>query len=309
EQSVERVHGGTQPAIVYIGDGIATSGEIGGDAIAERLRWTLAGSPARLFTVAVGREVDEALLQKLARVGGGRSLRVEDPSEAVVRALELSGALKTPTLTNLVVNAGEGLDDVFASAEGKLSRGEELTILARTHYDLPKSVTISWSFAGQDYSREYDVVRDNEGVVLTRLVPRLWASAYVQQLLTDSRGPEAVRGKVLTLGIEYGLMTPFTSFLALESESAYRRAGLARRRRDFPVLSADASWSQAGRELDSAGFEASSPTILSLIGAAASAPFGCVPAPADRSGPRTQQAQEQAPARPREQARAQTRGP
>ncbi|HLT37456.1 MAG TPA: VIT domain-containing protein, partial [Enhygromyxa sp.] len=216
EQSVERVHGGTQPAIVYIGDGIATSGEIGGDAIAERLRWTLAGSPARLFTVAVGREVDEALLQKLARVGGGRSLRVEDPSEAVVRALELSGALKTPTLTNLVVNAGEGLDDVFASAEGKLSRGEELTILARTHYDLPKSVTISWSFAGQDYSREYDVVRDNEGVVLTRLVPRLWASAYVQQLLTDSRGPEAVRGKILTLGIEYGLMTPFTSFLALE---------------------------------------------------------------------------------------------
>src|SRR5690606_22556724 len=123
EQSIERVHGRTQPAIVYIGDGVATSGQIGGEAIAERLRWTLAGSPARLFTVAVGREVDDALLTTLARIGGGRSLRVEDPNDAVIRALELSGALKTPTLTNLAIDAGEGLDDVFASAEGKLSRG------------------------------------------------------------------------------------------------------------------------------------------------------------------------------------------
>ncbi|MFO7564177.1 MAG: VIT domain-containing protein [Enhygromyxa sp.] len=306
EQSIERLHGRTQPAIVYIGDGVATSGQISGEAIAERLRWTLAGSPARLFTVAIGREVDEALLTKLARVGGGRSLRVEDPSEAVVRALELSGALKTPTLTNLAVDAGEGLDDLFASAEGKLSRGEELTILARTHYELPKTVKISFSFAGQDYTREYPVAHDKQGVVLTRLVPRLWASAYVQQLLTDGRGPEAVRGKILTLGIEYGLMTPFTSFLALESEAAYRRAGIERRRRDFPVLTADASgWSAVEREPDP--LSEASPTILSLIGAAASAPFGCVVAPEDRSRPRT--TVEQAPARSRSEARAQTRGP
>lgn len=306
EQSIERVHGRTQPAIVYIGDGVATSGEVGGGKIAERLSWTLAGSPARLFTVAVGREVDQALLAQLARIGGGRSLRVEDPSEAVVRALELSGALKTPTLTNLTVNLGEALDDRFQSAEGKLSRGEQLTILARTHHELPKTAKISFSFAGEDYTREYELVRDQHSTVLTRLVPRLWANAYVQQLLLDSRGPEAVRGKVLTLGIEYGLMTPFTSFLALESDAAYQRAGIERRSRDFPVLTADASMLQA--ELDAIEPERS-PTMLSMIGAAASAPFGCVAAPPDdRRAPAVQREVDR-PARQRTEGRAQTRGP
>jgi Ca-activated chloride channel family protein len=269
ERSLERVHGLEQPAIVYIGDGLATAGEIDGQALSERLRRTLAGSRARLFTVAVGREVDEALLTKLARAGGGQSLRVAESGEAVLRALELSGALKTPTLTDVSVDIGEGLDDVFVSSEGKLSRGEELRLLARTHHDLPEKVTISYRFAGETYERTYEVERE-KSKLLTRVVPRLWARAYIDDLLTDARGPEAVRGKVLTLGIEYGLMTPFSSFLALENEQAYRRAGITRRSRAFPILTDAASMSSfAQPEHDS------SPTILSMLGAAATAPWGC----------------------------------
>jgi Ca-activated chloride channel family protein len=275
EQSLERVHGLEQPAIVYIGDGIATSGEIDGQALAERLRRTLAGSRARLFTVAVGREVDEALLTKLARAGGGESLRVAESSEAVMRALELSGALKTPTLTDVSIDIGEGLDDVFLSSEGKLSRGEELRLLARTHHELPKTVTVRYRFAGQSYETPYEVERD-KSVLLSRVVPRLWAQAYIDDLLTDTRGPEAVRGKVLTLGIEYGLMTPFSSFLALENESAYRRAGIERRSRAFPILT-DGSFTP----IEPSDSESGSPTVLSMLGAALSAPFGCMPGPAD----------------------------
>jgi Ca-activated chloride channel family protein len=280
EQSLERVHGLEQPAIVYVGDGIATSGEVDGQALADSLRQTLAGSRARLFTVAVGREVNEALLTKLARAGGGQSLRVAEPREAVMRALELSGALKTPTLTEVHVDAGEGLDEVFTNHEGKLSRGEELRILARTHHELPETIKISYRFGGESYEREYEVARQ-KSVVLSRLVPRLWARAYVDDLLTDSRGPEAVRGKVLTLGLEYGLMTPFSSFLALESEAAYRRSGIERRARKFPILT-DAAHSRLEPIVD----DSRPPTVLSMIGAAASAPFGCMPGPVEgnRSG-------------------------
>ena len=53
--------------------------------------------------------------------------------------------------------------------------------------------------------------------MLDQIVPRLWAHAFVERLLGDSRGVEAVRGKILPLGLEYGMMTPFTSFLALDS--------------------------------------------------------------------------------------------
>src|SRR5690606_7280412 len=140
EQALARVHGLEQPAVVYIGDGLATSGERAGDALAERLRRSMTGSRARLFTVGVGSEIDPAMLGRLARVGGGESLRVDAPEQAVVRALELSGALKTPTITDLEVAVGEGLDDVFLSSGAKLSRGQEMVLLARTHHDLPATI-------------------------------------------------------------------------------------------------------------------------------------------------------------------------
>jgi hypothetical protein len=53
----------------------------------------------------------------------------------------------------------------------------------------------------------------------------------VDRLLGDPRGPDVVRGKILSLGLEYGLMTPYTSYLALDSEAAYARMGIQRRSR------------------------------------------------------------------------------
>lgn len=267
EQALTRVHGREQPAVVYIGDGLATSGERGGDALAERLRRSMTGSRARLFTVGVGAEVDDAMLGQLARVGGGESLRVDAPEQAVVRALELSGALKTPTITDLEVELGEGLDDLFISTGGKLSRGQEMVVLARTHHDLPDSITVKGRLAGGSFEKKYPLVRDKG--VLDQIVPRLWAHAFVERLLGDSRGVEAVRGKILSLGLEYGMMTPFTSFLSLDSESAFAAQGIQRRMRSFGgvKLTADSAWTR--------GVETRPVGLIAMFSAAASAPFGC----------------------------------
>ncbi len=270
EASLERVHGLEQPAIVYVGDGIATSGERSGEGLSERLRRSLTGSHARLFTVGVGTEIDEPLLTTLAREGGGDFLRVEDPAHAVMRALQLSGRLKTPTVTDLRIELGDGLDDVFVSHAGKLSRGEELTMLARTHHDLPPEVKIKGTLRGEPFERSYPVSIEHD--VVDEIVPRLWAVTYVERLLSDTRGLTAVRGKVLSLGLEYGLMTPFTSFLALESEAAYAQMGVERRTRRFPGprLTADAAWGRLGETE-----RAHDGTILGMMLAAATAPMGC----------------------------------
>jgi len=269
ELALEHVHGLEQPAVVYVGDGMATSGERSGDALAERLRRSMTGSRARLFTVGVGQEVDERLLGALARVGGGMGLRVEGPEQAIVRALELSGALKTPTITDLELELGEGLDDVFYSATGKLSRGQELVVLARTHHDLPDEVTVHGRLGGEAFERTHELERVTG--VTEELVPRLWAGAYVERLLGDTRGPEAVRGKILSLGLEYGLMTPHTSFLALENEQAYASNGVGRRARRFGAvrLTADA------RHLVDERPTKRDRDAVEIIGAILSAPMGC----------------------------------
>jgi Ca-activated chloride channel family protein len=276
ERALQRVHAAEQPAIVYIGDGLATSGERSADGLAERLRRTLTGSRARLFTIGVGAQVDDRLLTRLAQVGGGQSLRVEAPEQAVVRALELSGAIKTPTITDLEIELGHGLDDRFDNATGKLARGEELVVLARTHHDMPLQVTIRGRLAGED--REWTYELEREKAVLDRVVPKLWAAAQVERLLGDGRGPDAVRGKILSLGLEYGLMTPFSSFLALESESAYARQGVQRRDRpwDFKLLAQVLPHEQSFVERrEPRGIVDVEPSAGELLVGALTAPLGC----------------------------------
>jgi tetratricopeptide (TPR) repeat protein len=75
-----------------------------------------------------------------------------------------------------------------------------------------------------------------------------------------------VRGKILSLGLEYGLMTPFTSLLALESEQAYASMGIKRRKRPLTDLRliADASSHEKGQD-----------GVLVGLLAALSSPLGC----------------------------------
>jgi len=225
--ALARLHGAEQPAVIYIGDGIATSGEIGGQRLQEILRRSLATSRARLFTVAVGGEANYGFLDALAHAGGGRSLRVGSAEEAGSRALELVAALKTPTVTDFELDAGAGLDEVFTSADGKVSWGGELMLLARSHHELPSTVKVKGRLGGQTFEKSYSVSEEKESVAA--LVPRFWAAASMNKILGEAGGADEQRGTLVKLGLDYGLMTPFTSFLALESEQAYAAQGITRK--------------------------------------------------------------------------------
>ena len=226
--SLSRLHGTEQPAVIYVGDGIATSGEMTGEALVERLRRALSTSRARLFTVGIGTEADHALLGELARAGGGTSFAVERTEQTTARALEVAASVKVPTLTDVEIDLGAGLDEPFISSSGRVSQGAELVVLARTHHPIPPRVKVRGRLAGEAFEREYDVKRDDG--VIGPFVPKLWAAEHVRRLLGTARGPDAERGRIVSLGLEYGLMTPFTSILALESDEAYAQMGIERRR-------------------------------------------------------------------------------
>jgi tetratricopeptide (TPR) repeat protein len=223
-----RVHGKEQPAVIYIGDGLPTSGEILGDKLAERLRRALSTSRARFFTVGVGAEANHALLRELSRAGGGQAFRIDDAAGSTSEVLRLASAIKTPTITDLSIDLGAGLDEPMLTATGKVSRGEEVVLLARTHHALPEKATVKGVLAGKPYAREYRIELD--AGIGAALVPRLWAAEKIRRLLGEATDPDEHRGKVVELGVDYGLVTPFTSILALDSEQAYQQQGIKRRR-------------------------------------------------------------------------------
>ncbi|XXX74798.1 VIT domain-containing protein [Sorangium sp. So ce134] len=228
ESALGRVHGKEQPAVIYIGDGLATSGEVTGARLAERLRRSLTGSRARFFTVGVGENANHALLRELARAGGGQAFRIDEVEGSTSEVLRLAGAIKTATITDLSIDLGAGLDEPMLTASGKVSRGEEVVLLARTHHALPAKAIVKGRLAGKEYAREHPIELDRG--VGAALVPRFWAAEKMRRLLADGDDIEAHRGKVVELGLDYGLITPFTSTLALESEQAYLNQGIRRRR-------------------------------------------------------------------------------
>jgi len=227
EPALERLHGTEQPAVVYVGDGAPTSGETTASGLADRLRRSLTGSRARLFGVGVGSDARHELLSLLTREGGGQYFRVDEADQTTGQALRLASAIKAQTITDVDVDLGAGLDQPFYSTTGKLSRGEELVLLARTHHPLPEKVRIRGRVNGADFKDEYPL--KVESSVTTALVPRLWAAEYVRRLLGSSAGTDDGRSQILSLGIEYGLVTPYSSILALDSESAYANQGIPRR--------------------------------------------------------------------------------
>ncbi|APR78494.1 Hypothetical protein A7982_03841 [Minicystis rosea] len=223
-----RVHGKDQPAVIYIGDGLPTSGEIAGEKLIERLRRSLSTSRARFFGVAVGADANHALLRELSRAGGGQMFRIDDNEGASAEVLRLASAVKTPTITDLSIDLGAGLDEPMITATGKVSRGEDVVLLARTHHVLPERAVVKGRLGGREFEKVYPLV--SEPGVGASLVPRLWAAEKIRRLLGQAADPDDQRGKIVELGIDYGLVTPFTSILALESEQAYAQQGIRRRR-------------------------------------------------------------------------------
>jgi tetratricopeptide (TPR) repeat protein len=227
DAALGRVHGKEQPAVIYIGDGFATSGEVGADKLVERLRRSLSVSRARFFSVATGAGANHALLHELAREGGGQAFRIDDSGGEAAEVLRLVSAIKTPTITDLTIDLGAGLDEPMLTQTGKVSRGEEVMLLARTHHPLPEIATVKGRLGGKEFARPYRIELDT-GIGTTQ-IPRLWAAEKIQRLLGSSTTPDEHRGKVVELGLDYGLVTPFTSVLALESEQAYQQQGIRRR--------------------------------------------------------------------------------
>ncbi|HEY8073634.1 MAG TPA: VIT and VWA domain-containing protein, partial [Labilithrix sp.] len=226
EPALARLHGKEQAAVVYVGDGAPTSGETGSEALLERLRRSLTGSRARFFAIGTGSDAHHELLAQLARAGGGQYVRIDEPGQTTGQALRLTSALKTSAITDLGIDIGAGLDQPLYSASGKLSRGEELVLLARTHHPLPDKIKVHGRVGGKDYDQSYDVKVDTTSQTAS-LVPRLWAAEYARRLMGSNA--EENRGQILQLGVEYGLITPFTSSIALDSEGAYARQGIPRR--------------------------------------------------------------------------------
>ena len=206
--------------VLFITDGLPSIGEQMPDRIAAA---AAAGrGERRIFTVGIGHDVNTYLLDRLAAEGRGSAEYVA-PGASVETALgTLAGKIRHPALLDLRIDrAPVDLVELAPARLPDLFAGEELVVFGRYRRNGSGTVEISGERNGR---RERFAVTGSFGMHQqdNDFIPRLWASRRIGDLTRQIRlegGSPALIDQVRDLGLRYGILTEYTSYLVQEPEA------------------------------------------------------------------------------------------
>ncbi len=219
--------------LVFMTDGLPTVDETNVPRIIDNVR--KATRPGvRLFTFGVGYDVNTALLDKLAAENGGVADYVEPKEDLEVKVSNFFSKVNYPVLTDLQLDMGGAQTDlIYPRGIPDVFRGSQVTIIGRysNESDL-KAVTLKLSgkSGGAVRSYTYSNLSFPLRTESNDYLPRLWATRRVGWLMEQIRSngeQKELRDEIVDLGTRYGIVTPYTSYLALESGEVSRRANLS----------------------------------------------------------------------------------
>jgi TonB family protein len=205
-------------AVLYVGDGKPTVGELSVKSLRERL--SSLPQPLRLYAVGVGDDANLDLLSSLSDASAGQAFRVGDRKSAAETALRVVTHLGRPAVSKLQVAVGSSLDRVYPRETVAVRAGEPLLILARLKKRLPQSITVEGVELGQAFVRTYRL--EGHNLDNTSDLRLRWSQARLGQLLESGATVE----EVAELGVRQNLITPYTSYYVPSEEevSALERA-------------------------------------------------------------------------------------
>ena len=212
--------------LVFMTDGLPTVGETNVARIVENSRRSRVEG-VRLFTFGVGYDVNTELLDKLAAENGGVAEYVEPREDLEVKVSNFFTKINHPVLTNLALDmGGVEADLVYPRELPDIFRGGQVTLVGR-YRNAADLRGVNLRLTGRTGSRERTFVYESLSFPLDEgrhdFLPRLWATRRVgwlmEQVRTNGEAQE-LRDEIVDLGTRYGIVTPYTSYLALEDGMA-----------------------------------------------------------------------------------------
>jgi len=214
--------------VVLVTDGKPTVGERDAGRILERIAEANRGR-ARVFTFGVGKNLDVGLLDRIAEATGGVRDYVAEHERIDAMTARLFHKIDRPVITDVSLEFGPGIEQVYPRRVGDLYDGDELVLLGRYTETGNRTVTLR----GRQGDRE--VVQSTEVELAdgarAAFLPRLWAQRKIAFLLDELRlhpdaGEELV-DEVKRLGTRFGIVTPYTAGLVVEdAPSPGSRSGI-----------------------------------------------------------------------------------
>ncbi len=172
---------------------------------------------ADFFSFGIGSSVNRHLIEGIAESGQGEPFVVTEEEQAAEVAERFRTYITSPVLTNIQVSF-DGFEayDVEPAALPTLFAQKPIILMGKYKGEASGTVTLTGQTADGSYTNTLDLseaaTSAEQGVL-----PYLWARKRVARLTdygTNDEDPE-VKEEVTSLGLNYSMLTPYTSFIAV----------------------------------------------------------------------------------------------
>ncbi len=202
--------------IVFLTDG-AVSNE---DALLAKIRRHL--GERRLFTVGIGAAPNAYFMRRSAELGRGTYTFIGDLERVEAGIVELLRKIEQPVLRGLQIEAPPG-SDVSPTRLPDLYAGEPLVVTARIPRGAAVDLWVHGQLGDEAFAQKVDLLHlpQHPGV------SRAWAHARIRALedsLHDGADADLVRSEATRTALTHGLVSKYTSLVAVE-RVASRPAG------------------------------------------------------------------------------------
>lgn len=206
--------------IIFLTDGEPTVGVTDIKKIMDEVE-SIAPEDLRLFVFGVGYNVNTHLLDGLSLNHHGTSSYVTEEENIEVKVGNFYEKISNPVLSDISIRI-EGVNtyDTYPKELQDLFKGSQLMTVGKYELAGKATIILEGRLGSEKRTFEYEVEfplasNDNE------YLPRLWATRKIGYLLEEIRlngEDEELVDEIIKLSKEYGIATPYTSFLILEEE-------------------------------------------------------------------------------------------
>jgi len=228
-KALQMAPGGDRPyLIVLVTDGKPTVGVTDTDQIVQKVKDADRGN-VRVFTFGIAEDLNVALLDRIAEATRGYPEYVAPGREIEQKISSFFRKVSHPVLADLKLDFGSvKVTDLYPQQLPDLFRGSQLVVFGRYSGGGDVAVRLTGRMAGKERTFTYDASfpKQESG---NEFITQLWARRKIGYLLDQIRlhgKTQELVDEVVRLSKTYGIATPYTSYLVLEDEKAYREHGI-----------------------------------------------------------------------------------
>ncbi len=219
--------------VIFLTDGLPTAGETNEGRIVAAAKANNAVR-ARLFAFGVGYDVNSRLLDTLVRENFGQSEYVRPNENIEARVSTFYARVGSPVMTDVGIrfefpgataDSGAAVNRVYPADAHDLFAGEQLVVVGRYKKPGAAKVTLQGKVGAHDQHFDFPAQLVETSTDETNsFIEKLWAMRRVGQIIDEldlhGRNEELVK-ELVELSTRHGILTPYTSFLADESNDRH----------------------------------------------------------------------------------------